>query len=300
MKRTLLICLTAMFALANSEVWAQERTITGKVTSNDDGSPLPGVNVILKGTSNGVVTDAGGTYHLNISSDGSVLVFTFIGLKSQEIEIGNRSTIDVQLEQDATQLSEVVVTALGIEKSAKSLGYSVAKVKNDDLTQAKAFNLSQASTGKVAGLQINNVSGGVNPATRITLRGNRSFTGNNQALVVIDGVQSSQEALNYRNPGDIDNISVMKGANAAALYGADASNGALIITTKKGTNATPTVELSNTTYWENINFWPKLQQGFAQSPALNRFNRSYSLKQKGRLQKNHACCNHAKWGIDLG
>jgi len=262
MKRTLLSsCLAAVLMFVSMAAWAQERTVKGRITSSQDGSGLPGVNVVVKGTTNGTVTDVDGNYTIVAPASGT-LVFSFIGLKSQEIVIGERTVIDVPMDQDVTQLSEVVVTALGIEKSAKSIGYSVAKVKSDELNQAKAFNVSQALTGKVAGLQINNVSGGVNPATRITLRGNRSFTGNNQALVVIDGVQSSQEALNYLNPNDIDNISVLKGANAAALYGADASNGALIVTTKKGHNATPTLEFANTTYWEAINFMPKFQEGF--------------------------------------
>lgn len=261
MKRILLTCLTAVFALASLAAWAQERTVKGRITSSQDGTGLPGVNVVVKGTTNGTVTDVDGNYTIVAPASGT-LVFSFIGLKSQEIVIGERTVLDVPMDQDVTQLTEVIVTALGIEKSAKSIGYSVAKVKSDELTQAKAFNVSQALTGKVAGLQINNLSSGVNPQTRITLRGNRSFTGNNQALVVIDGVQSSQEALNYLNPGDIDNISVLKGANAAALYGADASNGALIVTTKKGNNVTPTLEFSNTTYWEAINYMPKFQERF--------------------------------------
>jgi len=262
MKRTLLSsCLAAVLMLVSMAGWAQERTVKGRITSSQDGSGLPGVNVVVKGTTNGTVTDVEGNYTIVAPASGT-LVFSFIGLKSQEVVIGERTVIDVPMDQDVTQLTEVVVTALGIEKSAKSIGYSVAKVKSDELTQAKAFNVSQALTGKVAGLQINNVSSGVNPQTRITLRGNRSFTGNNQALIVIDGVQSSQEALNYLNPSDIDNISVLKGANAAALYGADASNGALIVTTKKGNNITPTLEYSNTTYWEQINFWPKFQERF--------------------------------------
>ncbi len=259
MKKILLVFLAVNFVFF---AYGQERTISGKVTSMEDGSVIPGVNIVVKGTTNGVVTDANGNFNINVPNDATILGFSFIGLKSEEVLVGNRTTIDLAMSQDATELSEVIVTALGIEKSAKSLGYSVARVKNEDLTMAKAFNVSQALTGKVAGLQINNVSGGVNPATRITLRGNRSFTGNNQALVVIDGVQSTQEALNYLNPSDIDNISVLKGANAAALYGADASNGALIITTKKGTNIAPTIDFSNTTYWEQINFWPKFQTGF--------------------------------------
>jgi TonB-linked SusC/RagA family outer membrane protein len=260
MKKTLLFLLISLWI--SFESVGQDRTISGKVTSAEDGSALPGVNVVVKGTTNGTVTDADGAYSISVPSSNTVLVFTFIGLKSSEVEVGERSVVDVPMGQDLTQLNEVVVTALGIEKSAKSIGYSVSKVKSEELNQAQAFNVAQALTGKVAGLQINNVSSGVNPSTRITLRGNRSFTGNNQALIVIDGVQSSQEALNYLNPNDIDNVSVLKGANAAALYGADASNGALIITTKKGGTGAPAIQFSNTTYWEGINFWPALQEGF--------------------------------------
>ncbi|MEO7989190.1 MAG: SusC/RagA family TonB-linked outer membrane protein [Chryseolinea sp.] len=273
MKRILLGCLTAVFMLASSELWAQERTVSGTVTSTEDGTGLPGVNIVVKGTTIGTVTDSNGKYTLSIPTSGGVLVFTFIGLKSEEIEIGERSIVDISLALDVTQLSEVVVTALGIEKSAKSIGYSVSKVKNEELTAGRAINVATALSGKVAGLQINTVNNGVNPTARVTLRGNRSLTGNNQALVVIDGVQSTTDQLNYLNPNDIENVSVLKGANAAALYGADASNGALIVTTKKGTNATPQITFSNTTYWESISFLPKFQEGFG--AGTESFSRVY-------------------------
>ncbi|MFD1002916.1 SusC/RagA family TonB-linked outer membrane protein [Ohtaekwangia kribbensis] len=260
MKKTLLFLLISLWI--SFESVGQDRTISGKVTSAEDGSALPGVNVVVKGTTIGTVTDANGAYSLSVPSSGTVLVFTFIGLKSSEVEVGDRSVVDVPMGQDLTQLNEVVVTALGIEKSAKSIGYAVSKVKNEDLTQSKAVNVATALSGKVAGLQINTINNGINPTTRITLRGNRSLTGNNQALVVIDGTQSTSDAINYLNPDDIESVTVLKGANAAALYGADASNGALIITTKKGTNAASTINFSNTTYWESISFMPKFQERF--------------------------------------
>src|SRR5687767_5817458 len=124
MKRILLLCLTAVLTLASSELWAQERTISGRITSAEDGQSLPGVNVVLKGTTNGSVTDGDGVFRLNVPSDGGTLVFTFIGLKSREVEIGNQTTVDLTMEADATQLSEVVVTALGIKRDAKTLPYS--------------------------------------------------------------------------------------------------------------------------------------------------------------------------------
>src|SRR5436190_2011999 len=185
MKKFLLVCFSFVFAL--STVWAQERTISGKVTSAEDGSALPGVNVVLKGTTSGTVTDVNGEFKLNAPASGGILVISFIGLATQEVAIGDRNVIDVQLAADVKQLSEVVVTALGIEKSAKSLGYSVGKVKTDELNQARAVNVAAALTGKVAGLQINNVNNGVNATARITLRGSRSFLGENQALLVVDG-----------------------------------------------------------------------------------------------------------------
>lgn len=282
MKRILLLCLTAVFTLVSGELWAQERTISGKVTSVEDGSTLPGVNVVLKGTTIGVVTDSNGGYTLSVPQEGGTLVFTFIGLASKEVEIGTQSTINVEMSQDVNQLTEVVVTALGIEKSPKQIGYAVETVKSEELTQARATNVAQALSGKVAGLRVNTIGNGVNPATRITLRGNRSFLGNNQALVVIDGVQVPQDAINYLNPNDIESVNTLKGANAAALYGSDAANGALIITTKKGTKQAPTVTYSHTTTWENVSFLPSFQDRFgAGTEAYSRVYIPFENQQYG-------------------
>jgi TonB-linked SusC/RagA family outer membrane protein len=271
MKKFLLVCFSFVFAL--STVWAQERTISGKVTSAEDGSALPGVNVVLKGTTSGTVTDVNGEFKLNAPASGGILVISFIGLATQEVAIGDRNVIDVQLAADVKQLSEVVVTALGIEKSAKSLGYSVGKVKSDELNQARAVNVGQALSGKVAGLQISTVNNGVNATQRITLRGSRSFLGENQALLVVDGTQVPIDVINTLNPNDIESVNVLKGAGAAALYGADASNGALIITTKKGLNQAPKITFSNTSYAEQISFMPKFNTGFGS--GTEQFSRVY-------------------------
>ena len=270
--------------------YAQDITVSGRVTSSEDGSALPGVNVVLKGTTVGTATDAEGKYSLSVPASGGSLVFSFIGLESKEVEIGGRSTIDVSLALDVTQLSEIVVTALGIEKTAESIGYSVGKVKADQLTQAKALNVSQALTGKVAGLRINNVSNSVEPNTRITLRGNRSFLGNNQALLILDGAQVPLDVINTINPNDIDNVSVLKGANSAALYGSDASNGAIVITTKKGTKQTPAITFSNATTWESVSFLPDFQNRFgAGTEAYSRVyipfeNQQYGPEFDGSMQ----------------
>lgn len=251
MKRILLLCLTAVLVLVNTETWAQERTISGKVTSNEDGSPLPGVNVVLKGTTTGSVTDVDGVYRLSVPSDGGTLVFTFIGLKSIEVAIGERTTLDVQMESDVTQLSEVIVTAQGIEKSKNELAYAAQKIEGDAVSQTRGNNFVNALSGRVAGLSIskNNNMGG---STNVVIRGNKSLTGNNQALFIIDGVpvdnsntngggqQTGRGGYDYGNaaadinPDDIASINVLKGAAATALYGSRAANGVIFITTKKG------------------------------------------------------------------
>ena len=259
MKKFLLFCMAFLLYWYSG---AQDRTVTGRVTATEDGSGLPGVNVIVKGTTSGTVTDNDGHYSISYSSSDAALVFSFVGLKTQEVLIDGRNVVDVSLALDVAQLSEVVVTALGIEKSAKSVGYSVGKVKNDQLTQARALNVSQALSGKVSGLRINSVANGVEPNTRITLRGNRSFLGNNQALLILDGAQVPLDVINTINPNDIDNITILKGANSAALYGSDASNGAIVITTKRGTKMAPTITVSHTTTFEKVSFLPKFQNRF--------------------------------------
>jgi TonB-linked SusC/RagA family outer membrane protein len=263
MKRFLLLCLTAVFTLASSELWAQERTISGKVTSTEDGAALPGVNVVVKGTTTGTVTDADGNYRLTVPQDATTLVFTFIGLRSQEIEIGSRSTIDLAMEQDVTQLSEVVVVgAGGIESRRREMGYNATTIRTSQLTQAKPINVATGLTGKVAGLQVNTTTSGVNPTVRVVLRGNRSITGNNQALIVLDNVVVPNTVLSNLNPQDIEDITVLNGSSAAALYGSDASNGALIITTKKGAKGATAVTVSHTTNLEKVSFYPKWQKEF--------------------------------------
>ncbi len=243
------------------QAWAQDRQITGKVSAGEDGSSLPGVNVAVKGTTRGTTTNAEGEYRLSAGS-GSTLVFSAVGYKRLEIAVGSQSRVDVTLTAETSQLEEVVVTALGVQRQKEQLGYNAESIKSGAINQARATGLANSLAGKVAGLQINTVGNGVNPATRIQLRGNRSLTGNNQALIVIDGVQVPQDAINFLNPNDIDNVTVLKGANAAALYGSDASNGALIITTKRGSIGAPKVTFGNTSSLESISFMPKLNERF--------------------------------------
>ena len=250
MSRNLL--LSWIFVLLTvGTVWAQGRTITGTVTETS-GETLPGVSVVIKGTTQGTITDLEGVFTLKVEeSEATVLVFSFIGLTTQEITLGNQSNIDVIMSADVKQLEEVVVTALGVEREERSLGYSAQQIKSGELTQAREANIVSSLSGKVAGVQINGNSN-MGGSSRILIRGASSITGENQPLFVVDGVpldnsnfaSSSQaqggggydygNAAQDINPDDIETMTVLKGAAAAALYGSRAANGVIVITTKSG------------------------------------------------------------------
>ncbi len=241
--------LTILMCMASVYGWAQ-RTVTGRVTAPDDAA-LPGVNVVVKGTSIGTSTDVDGNYTLEVPGENKVLVFTFIGFETQEIEVGNNTRIDVQLAEDARQLSEVVVTGLNIPREKASLGYSVSELGGEDLSQVNQSNVVNSLSGRVAGVQITGASGNMGGSSRITIRGVNSITGNNSPLFVVDGVVLNNSDYNSTNtargaggydygnlaqdinPDDIASVSVLKGPNAAALYGSRGANGVILITTKK-------------------------------------------------------------------
>ncbi|MDO7847034.1 SusC/RagA family TonB-linked outer membrane protein [Hymenobacter sp. M29] len=254
------------------QVYAQDRTISGRVTDRGTGQGLPGATVLVKGTTVGASTNADGAFSLSIPSSASTLTISSIGYASVDQTIGADATYNVALASDVKQLGEVVVTgALGVQRQAREIGYATATLDTKEINQARVTNVTNGLAGKVSGLQIQTLSNGVNPSVRVTLRGARSATGENQALVVVDGVLSTSEVLTALNPDDIDNITVLKGANAAALYGSQASNGALIITTKKGSNGVA-VTFAHTSQFESISFLPKLQNEFglgAQEYAYN-------------------------------
>lgn len=243
--------------------WAQEQAVSGRVTSSDDGSSLPGVSVLIKGTARGTTTDAQGNYRLTGVPASAALTFSFVGFKAQEVAVGTRSTVNLVLQSDASVLNEVVVTAFGIQRNSREIGGSVAKVTTQVINQASPINVAVGLTGKVSGLQINTVNNGVGNNVRIVLRGNRSFLGNNQALLVVDGIITDNSFLSSINPNDVDNMTVLKGPSAAALYGSDASNGVLVITTKRGATASrPQISYSNSTQFESISYMPGLQNQF--------------------------------------
>lgn len=240
---------------------AQIRTITGKVT-DENSKPIPGVTIQVKGTNTGTTTVENGTYSIKVPAKAAKLVFSAVGFASVEQPITAASEINVSLKVSSLDLTEVVVTAYGIKKQAKELGYATAKIDNSSLNQAKVVNPVTALAGKVSGMQVNLLGNGVNPDIRVTLRGNRSITGNNQALVVVDGVPVPQSALTSLNPNDIDNINVLKGANAAALYGSDGVGGVLMVTTKRGRAGKPVIKVSSTTQIESVSMYPKMQHTY--------------------------------------
>lgn len=224
-----------------------QQTVTGTVRSEGEGI-LPGVNVLIKGTARGTTTDSDGQYTLQASND-EVLVFSFIGYLQQEIPVNGRTVIDVTLVSDTRQLEEVVVTAFGIEREKKALGYSVQEIQSEELTEARELNVVNSLKGKVAGVHINPTSGGPGGSSYVVIRGNSSLTGNNQPLFVVDGVPIDNQTLDPANigsgidygdgignlnPDDIASVSVLKGPSAAAMYGARGANGVILITTKTG------------------------------------------------------------------
>lgn len=248
----LLVCLLWVPA------WAQDRTITGRILAAEDGSPIPGASILLKGTNKGANTDANGSYSIGVPSAGGRLVFSFVGSATQEIEIGNRSTIDVRLANDAKQLGEVVVTAVGIQRDKKALAYAVSNVKGDLLQQRSEPDPLRALSGKVPGVNIIAGGGAPGQGTKINIRGNNSFTGNNQPLFVVDGIPfdnssngtfpgdtqngyASNSVVSNRaydiDPNNIEAMTVLKGAAASALYGSRAANGVIVITTKSGSKS---------------------------------------------------------------
>lgn len=227
--------------------FAQGQTVNGTVRS-ETGEVLPGVNVVIKGTTRGTATDSEGRYSIQAAAD-DVLVFSFIGYVQQEVPVNGRSVIDLSLTMDTQQLEEVVVTAFGIEREKKALGYSVQEVQADELTEAREVNVVNSLKGKVAGVHINPTSGGPGGSSYIVIRGNSSLTGNNQPLFVVDGIPIDNQTLDAAdigsgidygdgignlNPDDIASVSVLKGPSAAAMYGARGANGVILITTKTG------------------------------------------------------------------
>jgi TonB-linked SusC/RagA family outer membrane protein len=248
MKKILLLCFSfvfmAYFALG------QERVISGKVTAAEDGTPLPGVNVVLKGTTNGAVTDSEGTYKLSIPSSGGTLVFSFIGLKTSEEEIGERVVIDVAMAADVSQLEEVVVTAQGVQRETKALGFATTTISSALLQDKPETDVGRALQGRAPGIQILAGSGLAGSSSRINIRGNSSITGDTQPLWVVDGVPVNTQSNDINqsfadgqvaptrfldiDPNNIESMTVLRGLSATTTYGSQGRNGVILVTTKTG------------------------------------------------------------------
>lgn len=278
--RRFLFLVLVLFGGLLQQAWAQDRTVTGKVTDRETSIGLPGVTVLAKGTALGTSTNAEGVYSLSIPAEVTTLTFSFVGYATQEQAINGASTIDITLATDAKQLSEVVVTALGREEQKKSLGYSVQDIKGSEFTQARETNVVNSLAGRIAGVQISNSTGAAGSSSRIVIRGARSVTGNNQPLFVIDGQpidntsfsnSSSSGGIDYGNaasdinPDDIESMTVLKGANASALYGTRGSNGVIVITTKSGRKSRGLgLSFNSTTSFESPLKTPDFQDQYGQ------------------------------------
>ncbi|WP_188933054.1 SusC/RagA family TonB-linked outer membrane protein [Dyadobacter endophyticus] len=241
-----MLLLPAMHAIA------QERAVTGSITTRDDGTALAGVNVKIKHANVGTQTDGSGAYSIRVGSDTTVLVFSYIGFETQEIKVGNRSQLDVALTEDTRQLGEVVVTALGIRREEKSIGFGAQKLDGGELSNVREANLVHSLSGKLAGVQVAGNTGSMGGSAKINIRGINSIYGNNNPLFVVDGMPMENRNTNSLeqqrgaggydfgnsiqdlNPNDVENVTVLKGAAATALYGSRGSNGVIVITTKKG------------------------------------------------------------------
>lgn len=276
--------------------FAQGQVITGKVTEASTGDPIPGANVVIKGTTNGTVTMPDGTYSVEVNNDAKTLVFSFVGFMSQEVELSGQSEINIALETENLQMDEVVVTALGIKREKKALGYAVEEVKGDEVANSGSSNVFTSLQGKGAGISVVNTGGGMTGSSEIVLRGANTLSGSNGALIVVDGVPFSNRSygggdidfgsgIADLNPENIESISVLKGANAAALYGARALNGVVMVTTKKGKEGKARVSVSSQLRLTEIMYYPELQREYGAGhgkPSL--FGKFHSQDESGVYQ----------------
>ena len=278
MKRKLMLLLACLF-VGIGLVTAQTQKITGVVISEEDGQPVVGASVLVKGTTQGTITDVDGNFNLsNVPSSAKTLQISYIGMQTQEVVI--KPNLKVVLKSDSQKLDEVVVTAMGIKRSEKSLGYSVTSVKGDEITKARESNVLNSLSGKIAGVQIGQSSGTAGGSSSIQIRGASSIGSVSSPLFIVDGLPIDNGAFNPdRTNGivdvgnragdissdDIESINVLKGAAATALYGARAKDGAIVITTKKGSrNSQVSVTVNSSTRFENVLKLPDFQNDYAQ------------------------------------
>lgn len=256
-----LLTLVTVLVLYSVLAFGQTKPITGSVRDLT-GSPIENASIVIKGTNTGTTSDVQGNFRISVKK-GDVLVISAISYGTTEIKINTQASLTVQMTAGGSKvMDEIIVTAGGIKSKRKEIGTANTVIKAETLTAGKAVNIASGLQGKVAGLNISGTSSGVNPNYRLILRGQRSLTGNNQALVVLDNVIVPNAVLGNLNPDDVDEIVVLNGSGAAALYGSQASNGAIIVTTKKGKRGVSQIRIANTVTVESVGFYPKLQKKF--------------------------------------
>ncbi len=251
MKKFLLLCFSFVFVA--SLAWAQERVVSGRVTAQEDGSALPGVNVLLRGTTNGTVTDTDGNFKLSVPATGGTLDFSFIGYATESVDIGERSVVDMTLKPDTKQLTEVVVTGQGFAKEKKALGYAVGRVGTEQIAARPVNDIGRILMGKIPGVTINPTGGTSGTGSSINIRGYTTITGNTQPLWVVDGVPFNSATNDQSgfttggtatapsrfldlDPNSIESINVLKGLAATVLYGDQGRNGVILVNTKSGSS----------------------------------------------------------------
>ncbi len=295
---------------------AQERTVSGNV-QDTDGQALPGVNILIKGSNVGTVTDFDGNFSISVPDESTVLLFSYVGFQTQSVAVGSQSTLSIQLESDITALSEVVVTAFGLEKEKKALGYAATELSNKEFVRARETNFVNSLSGKVAGVQITPASSGLGSSSKVVIRGNNSIGNNNQPLYVVDGIPIDNSSglsgadewgngssgpggggsplniggvdlgsgISDLNPDDIESVTVLKGPSASALYGARGANGVIMITTKKGNRA----KGISVSYSTNLTM--------EQAAVLPEFQNEYGTGNQGVLGPSYAeILTQSSWG----
>ncbi len=289
MKTILLLCLMGIGIMFPHVSTAQTPVIKGQVVDAKTNESLPGVTVVIKGTNQGAATDGSGMYSIKAAA-GQVLVFTFVGYRPNEVTVGKSAQLNIRMETDFQSVKEVVVTALGIKEDKKNLGVTVTEVKGNEILRSQRTNFVDALQGRVAGLQVNQSSGLPGASSTVVIRGISSLSGSNEPLYIVDGLPysnktfatssfatatTSGQSLENRgvdfsnrgadiNPEDIESVTVLKGPEATSLYGIDASNGAIVITTKRGKAGEMKVSYSNSFSVTKINKLPEIQQVYGQ------------------------------------
>ena len=263
-----------LMLFTGGNLFAQSLTVTGKVSADATGEAIPFATVVEKGTGNGVLTDEAGMYSIKVSSGSAVLQFSYLGMRPMEVDVNSQTTINISLKRDVLSVDEVVVTALGIKRDEKTLTYAQQSVTGADLVKARDINFVNSLSGKTSGVEIKKSSSGPGGSTSIVLRGSKSISGDSQPLFVIDGIPmvnnrggqpgmwggtDQGDGLSQINPDDIESVTILKGSNAAALYGSQGANGVVLITTKKGKEGDAVVTFSTGLMAETVMAEPQLQ-----------------------------------------